>query len=103
MFNMSSTKTRNISGTNLSKYIGPGTGLILSELPTVRAVIQLGILYRESELIVKEKKTKVRDIALYCTSEVLKQWERANVKFKHPVVIQKQALCKKNYLMLEQG
>ena len=25
----------------------------------------------------------------------MKQWERANVKFKHPVVIQEQALCKK--------
>jgi hypothetical protein len=54
------TKTRPQSGTKLGQLVGPGKEFILSEVPTLRAVMQRGILIRERLLV--EQGTATKDI-----------------------------------------
>ena len=47
---MAGVKTRKQSYSKLSELVGPGKELLTSEVPTLFAVIQKGILIREREL-----------------------------------------------------
>ena len=51
-------RTRHQSGSKLTELVGPGKDFIPSEVPTLRAVIQQGILIKE-ELLAKQDKKDV--------------------------------------------
>ena len=84
--------TRLKTDNNFSAIVGKGKEFIKSEVPTVRAVLQKGILIKEKALI--EKGTdkyhclSVADISRALVPEVIAQWQRANSKFSPPVIIQ---------------
>ena len=40
---MSKGKTRHASSSNLSEYLGPGKKLVPSQVPTLKAALQLGL------------------------------------------------------------
>ena len=50
-------KTRHQSGTRLGELVGPGKEFVLSEVPTLRAIIQKGILIKE-RLMIEEMTSK---------------------------------------------
>ena len=50
-------KTCHQSGTNLGELVGPGKEFVLSEVPTLRAIIQKGILIKEM-LMIEEMTSK---------------------------------------------
>ena len=47
--------TRKSTDSHLKDLVGCGKEFVVSELPTMRAVLQLGILFKEKEIILKEK------------------------------------------------
>ena len=51
LITIAGVKTRNQSYSKLSELVGPGKELLTSEVPTLFAVIQKGILIRERVLV----------------------------------------------------
>ena len=45
---MARKKTRNTLATHLSRFVGRGKQLLLSELPTARGILKYGIFLRET-------------------------------------------------------
>ena len=89
------SKTRHQSGSKLRDYVGPGKELDASEAPTLRSIIQKGILMKEVALIEEEKgkfKVLVADVIRQLTPLVLAQWSKSNAKFCPPVTITEKAL-----------
>ena len=67
-------------------------------MPTVRAVIQRGILIREQLIIESDnsgKNIKVGYIARKLAPLLLARWQKANAKFYPPVIIQEKSLVTK--------
>ena len=88
-------KTRHSSGSKLKDYIGPAKEFNPSEVPTLRCVIQRGLLLKDEKLIVQDvAKTNYSrgDLAKDLAPLVLAQWEKSNAMFKPPVVISKKSL-----------
>ena len=91
-------KTRGQVGTKLRDFVGVGKEFNPSEVPTLRAAIQRGLLIKE-RLLLEEDRAKT-DIQ---TSEIVKelavliqlQWQKSNPKFCPPVTIQEYSLRKK--------
>ena len=85
----SKPRTRQASGCKLSGFVGVGKEFALADVPTVRAVIRRGLLLKE------QKATEGVDTRNYPTKELAKdlaplivaQWQKANVKFDHPVIV----------------
>ena len=48
-------KTRHQSGSKLQDYVGPGKEMDTTEVPTLRSVIQKGILIKKVAIIEEEK------------------------------------------------
>ena len=55
MSSKSSVRTWNSSGTKLKEFIGGGKLFNPSEVPTLRSVLQMGILLKETEFSVQER------------------------------------------------
>ena len=92
------TKTRGKIKSKLQYLVGAGKEFNPSEVPTLRAAIQRGLLIRE-RLLWEEGRAK-KDIP---TLEVVQelavliqlQWQKSNPKFSPPVTIQEYSLIKK--------
>ena len=90
--------TRGPLGTKFRDFVGPGKEFLPSEVPTLRAVLQRGILIKE-RIVLEEGRAKT-DVP---TSEIVQelavliqqQWQILNAKFCPPVVIQEYSLRKK--------
>ena len=91
-------RTRHQFCTKLGTLVGPGKEFVMSEVPTLRAVIQKGILIKESMMIetgLTEDHVNVVDLVKEVTPLVLAQWQRANAKFVPPVTITEKSLRQK--------
>ena len=92
------SKTRQQSGTRLRDYVGPGKEFLLSEAPTLRAIMQKGILMKEVAMIEGEtskSRVFVGDIVRELAPLVLEQWQKSNAKFRPPVVMTEKSLVQK--------
>ena len=82
-------RTRHQSGSKLTELVGPGKDFIPSEVPTLRAVIQQGILIKEELLAKQDKKdVHVSELAVKLVPMIVAQWQKSNAKFCPPVTIQ---------------
>ena len=92
---MAGVKTRKHSYSKLSELVGSGKDFLPSEVPTLRAVIQKGILIREGVLVELGKaKTDVhsKDIIAQLVPSIVAQWQRSNAKFTPPVTIKEKSI-----------
>ena len=95
---MAGVKTRKHSYSKLSELVGSGKDFLPSEVPTLRAVIQKGILIREGVLVELGKaKTDVhsKDIIAQLVPSIVAQWQISNAKFAPPVTIKEDSIRKK--------
>ena len=51
---MSTPKTRHASSSHISNYLGPGKELVPSQVPTLRAALQLALHLREGRMRMEE-------------------------------------------------
>ena len=86
---MSKYRTRHKSENNLTRLVGTGKDLIISELPTLRSAIQLGILLKE------EKFQALENIFGEVAKRIIEQWGKANAKLKQPVILHERSVKKK--------
>ena len=88
-------KTRHTSGTKRSEYLGGGKELLPSEVPSLRAALQKGLLVQE-EFMFKDggdrQNLTIRDTMQEVVGAIMKQWHKANVKFVPPVTINEKTL-----------
>ena len=94
----SKPRTRHDSSNKISDLVGKGKEFDLSEVPSVRAVIQRGILIKEKLIIEQEvapSEIKVGEIARQLAPLILDQWHKSNAKFCPPVIIQEKSLVNK--------
>ena len=81
------TPTRLSSNTKLVELVGPGKEFLPSEVPTLRALIQKGILMQEDNLhnnIIRSK-YPIKDMAKDLVQLILAQWQKSNIDFQPPV------------------
>ena len=86
------------SASKFRQLVGPGKELIPSEVPTLRAALQKGILIKERKLIEEGSDLKdvhVKDCCRELAPAILAQWQKANRKFSPPVVVTEDALAKR--------
>ena len=88
----SKPRTRQASSCKLSGFVGAGKEFSLADVPTVRAVIRRGLLLKEqkAEEGVDHKNYPTKDMARDLATLVVAQWQKANVKFKYPVIVSMQ-------------
>ena len=90
---VSKVKTRHQSGNQkLREYVGNGKELDISEVPTLRAVIQKGLLIKEN-LLMESDNLRRHDISLSEVANkvapvIIGQWLKSNAKFVPPVVLE---------------
>ena len=87
---MSKAKTRQASGSSMSDYLGPGKELVPSQVPTLRAALQLGLyLQRERETLedLDKRNYPVSELMSDVTVKVMGQWEKASPMFKPPIIL----------------
>ena len=92
------SKTRQQAGSHLRDYVGPGKEFLVSEAPTLRAIIQKGILMKEVAMIeeeVSKSRVFVGDIVCSLAPLVQEQWKMSNAKFCPPVTITQKSLVRK--------
>ena len=96
---MAGVKTRrhsdSIRVSKLSEKVGPGKEFIPSEVPTLRAIIQRGILIRDRLLLEQgTAKTDVhnKDIIDKLVPLIVAQWQISNAKFAPPVTIKEDSI-----------
>ena len=94
--------TRKQAASRLSDYVGPGKEFLVSEVPTLRAIIQRGILLREVAMIedcASKSRTFVGDLVRELAPLILQQWQRSNAKFCPPVTLTEKSLVQKLELL----
>lgn len=96
----SKVKTRHNSGNQkLREYVGNGKEVDRSEVPTLRAVIQQGLLIKEKWILQSDHLSKneisLNDIAKKLAPVILGQWFKSNAKFVPPVVLEEHSLVNK--------
>ena len=93
----SKPRTRQASSCKLSGFVGAGKEFSLADVPTVRAVIRRGLLLKEqkAEEGVDHKNYPTKDMARDLATLVVAQWQKANVKFKYPVIVSVQRVTAK--------
>lgn len=84
---MSKLKTRSQLSTHLSLLVGKGKELPVSELPTVRDMLRLGLLLREKNAKDRRNYTD-KELINDMIVPLLHQWTKANALFKPPVINQ---------------
>merc|ERR1712129_410117 len=76
-------RTRHQSGSKLTELMGPGKEFIQSEVPTLRAVIQQGILIKEELLVRQDKKDiHVSEVAVKVKCKVLSTCNNPRYKYQ---------------------
>ena len=92
------TKKRGQIGSKLRDLVGAGKEFNPSEVPTLRAAIQRGLLIKERLLLEEGRaKTDIQTLEIVQELAVLiqLQWQKSNPKFSPPVTIQEYSLIKK--------
>jgi hypothetical protein len=100
MASAGAVKTRHNSGSgSLAKYLGCGTPLLPSELPTLRAALRQGLCYKEERMLQEDTLKKGRSysypltqLVQDMTTAVIDQYLRANKEFQPPVVVSERAI-----------
>ena len=90
IFPMAGVKTRRHSASKLSEFVGPAKEFLPSEVPTLRAIIQRGLLVRDRLLLEQgSAKTGIhtKDIIAELVPLISTQWQMSNAKFSPPVTI----------------
>ena len=90
-------KTRPSSTTKLTEYVWVSKEFNLSEDPTLRSVIQRGLLikdrlYAENNEVISTGRGLQTRILNDLVTLILAQWKRANHKFSPPVTISAKSL-----------
>ena len=88
-------RTRHQSGSKLTQLVGPGKEFMPSEVPTLRAVIQRGLLIKERlQLEQGTVKTDIQasEISVELVPLIRAQWPRSNAKFSPPLNINDNSL-----------
>ena len=99
----SKVRTRHKTESNLTKYLsksgeGAPKELLSTELPTLRAVLLLGIHLQEQRITLDEvdkRNYTVKELCCDLADKVLAQWVKANALFVFPVIINKKSLSTK--------
>lgn len=89
MATASTPKTRHASSSHISDYLGAGKELVPSQVPTLRAALQLALHLREGRMRIEEvdkRNYPVSELMSDVTIAVMKQWEKANPQFKPPII-----------------
>ena len=92
-------KTRHSSSTKLPDLVGPGKHFLTSEVPTLRAVMQRGILLQQERLIVEDVQRNnypMAELAKDLAQLVILQWRKSNANFKPPVFFYGKVYRKEN-------
>ena len=92
---MSKAKTRHESNSALVEYLGVGKELVPSEVPTLRAALQLALHLQDERWRIEDinkRNYPVKELMRDVIISVFAQWERANVLFKPPI------LCASRYM-----
>ena len=83
----------------MREFVGKGKEFDKSEVPTVRAVIQQGLLIKENWIMAEEQlhrnDVSPQDIASSLAPLILAQWRKSNAKFIPPVTITEKSLTQK--------
>ena len=91
----SKPRTRNASETNFSRLIGSGKCMLPSEVPTNRAVLQMGIFLKGKKVIEEGTDTRKYDFREVCKDLaplVIELWMKSNKKFQSPVILQERSV-----------
>ena len=91
-------KKRRHSASKLSEFVGPANEILPSEVPTLRAIIQRGLLVRDRLLLEQgSAKTEIhtKDIIAELVPLISTQWQMSNAKFSPPVTIKEDSIRKK--------
>ena len=99
----SKVRTRHKTECKLTEYLsksGEGTPkeLLSTELPTLRAVLLLGLHLQEQKITMEEvdkRNYSIKDLSCDLADKVLVLWVKANAMFKSPVIISKKALSER--------
>ena len=91
------TTRRGCSGNQLSLLVGPGKDFLPTEVPTVRAVLQRGLLMQEENLHkdVPRHLYPISELARDLVPLVVAQWEKSNMNFKPPVIYNYKSISRK--------
>jgi len=97
---MSSQRTRHSSATQLTEFVGCPKEFYLSDVPTLRAVIQRGLLikerlYAENDEVFTTGRGLTTRICTELAPLITAQWRKANDKFRPPVTITEYSLVKR--------
>ena len=87
--------TRASVNCRLVSLVGPGKNFLPSDVPTLRAVLQKGILIQEQNLIKQEKnrnQLSINDLCELLAYEVQDQWRKSNEQFIEPVTVSQKSL-----------
>ena len=80
----------------MSDYLGPSKDLMVSELPTLRSVLCLGLFIMEEEGLARHTGNKtVLDMGKEVYQRVKDQYTKANAKFVPPVILDETAGVKR--------
>ena len=99
---MSSVNTRSGLSCSLSKVVGPGRALLVSELPTKRDILRLGLMLKQAD----PRPTysfRIKELINDIYSELKNQWLKANHRFQYPVTISEQEVKRKLKVLWEGG
>ena len=95
---MSKAKTRHASSSSLSDFLGPGKELVPSQVPTLRAALQLGLYLqgeRENQEELDKRNYPLNELKKDVTLKVMGQWEKANPLFKPTIISQTRSIEKR--------
>ena len=79
----------------MSEYLGKGKEMLRTELPTLRDCLRYGILLKETNTAYSNKFTPTSVLVKAILIEIKERWQRANFKFKCPVIVQDQGILDK--------
>ena len=91
-------KTRGQIGLKLRDLVGPGKEFLPSDVPTLRGVMQRGLLIKERLMLEEgrgKKQVQVSEIVEELVPLIEVQWQNSNPRFCPPVTIQGYSLRKK--------
>ena len=100
MSGLSKVRTRHKSESNLTRYLaksgeGKPKELLITELPTLRAILQLGLHLQEEKITMEEvdqRNYSVKDLCKDMAAAVLVPWVKANALFQAPVITSSKSL-----------
>ena len=90
-------KTRQESGSSLTVLVGSGEPMLMTELPTLRALLRHGVYLQEKSLLEQDIDRRNYPVAKMAeeAEEVMARWRRGNKQFGPPVTITKKSLLRK--------